>query len=149
MTKKAGKPKKSRRQPPTAKQESYVRGRIESPTKAKTRVARDAGYAKSTANHASELIEGSKGVRELFTSLLERKGISDELLAQRLYQGLFAMETKTATLEGKITDRANLVAFSERRAMLELVLKLKGHLIDKHELRMVRTQEDILEEVNG
>lgn len=58
------------------------------------------------------------------------------------------MQTKTASHEGIITHRIHLVNFSERREMAELALKLKGHLIDKHELRMVRTLEEILEGSN-
>ena len=116
--------------------------------KRKKQAALEAGYSENTARRTKEKIEESKAVKELFTALMEKAGISDGLLARRLYQGLFARETKTAAHEGKITDRANLVAFGERREMLELVLKLKGHLIDKRELRMVRTLEDILDEAN-
>jgi hypothetical protein len=37
-----------------------------------------------------------------------------------------------------------LVDFRERREMLELVLRLKGYLTDKHEVRTERTLEEIL-----
>lgn len=45
-------------------------------------------------------------------------------------------------------DREVLVDFSERREMTELALKLRGHLIDKHEHRIIRTLEEILEDSN-
>ena len=144
--KKAG---KARKQKPSQKQRDYVEKRIANPRKPKAKVAREAGYADSIARNAGQKIEESKAVKELFTALLERRGITDDLLAKRLYQGLFAMETKTAQVDGKISDKLHLVSWSERRAYLELLLKLKGHLIDKHEIRMVRTLEEILEESNA
>jgi len=41
------------------------------------------------------------------------------------------------------------VDFSERREMAELVLRVKGLLIDKHQVQVVKTLEEILEESNG
>ncbi len=98
------------------------------------------------AENAKQKIEQKPAVQQLFTHLLDAVGATDELLARRIYQGLHAMQTKTATHEGIITDRKNMVDFGERREMAELALKLRGHLIDKHEHRMVRSQEEILEE---
>lgn len=127
----------------SGRQRKYVTGVLAGKTKKKA--ATDAGYSKHTATKPKQ-IEAKPAVRQLFTELLEAQGITDGLLAKRIYQGLFAMETKTASSEGRITDKVHLVAFAERREMLELALKLKGHLIDKHELRMVRTLEQILED---
>jgi hypothetical protein len=46
--------------------------------------------------------------------------------------------------ETAYAKREVLVDFRERREMLELVLRLKGHLTDKHEVRRGRTLEEIL-----
>ena len=74
--------------------------------------------------------------------LLEAQGISDQDLAQRMFDGL------NATIVSKETAYARrevLVDFRERREMLELVLRLKGYLTDKHEVRTTQTLEEILE----
>jgi len=120
-----------------------VKGVLEGKTK--KRAAQDAGYAKSTAENAKEKIESTPAVQSMFVTLLEQAGVSDALLAQRIKEGLSATDVKTANFEGKISDVEAFVAYAERRSMVELVLKLKGHLIDKHELRMTRTLEEILE----
>lgn len=76
---------------------------------------------------------------------LEAAGATDELLARRVFEGLNADVVVRETL---YANREVLIDFSERREMTELALKLRGHLIDKHELRMVRTLEEILEDSN-
>jgi hypothetical protein len=65
------------------------------------------------------------GVRSLFTQLLDEAGASDKKLAQRIAEGLDAEETIFAKHKGKITDRENVVAWSERRAYTELACKIK------------------------
>jgi len=114
----------------------------------KKEAALEAGYAPSTAENAKAKIEERPAVQALFTQILELAGVTDKLLARRVYQGLHAMQTKTASHQGVIVDRVHLVDFAERREMTELSLKLRGHLIEKHELRMVKTLEEILEASN-
>jgi len=70
--------------------------------------------------------------------LLEKVGVSNELLACRIRERLDAMETKFfvrrwpqtgAAREGETAAeliRRDVVAFAERRAMVELVIRLKG-----------------------
>lgn len=128
---------------PTVKQTKYVRGVVAGKTK--KQAALDAGYGPGVAKNPGQKLDANPAVKALFTSLMEKAGVTDHLLACRLYQGLYAMQTKFATHEGILADRRNLVDFAERREMLEIALKLKGHLIDKHELRLTRTLEEILE----
>ena len=131
---------------PTVKQRKYVQGLVAG--KSKKRAAIDAGYAESVGHNAKQKLDAKPGVQKLFTHLLAEAGATDELLAQRIFEGLNAWETKFATFEGEITDSDEVISFSERREMAELVLKLKGYLIEKHELRMVKTLEEILEASN-
>lgn len=131
-------------QEPTPRQRAYVAGVLAG--KSKRRAALDAGYTESSARNPRANIESKPGVQRLFTNLMEKAGVSDELLAQRVYQGLFAMEIKFAILEGKITDKCSVVAFAERRAMLELALRLKGYLTERHEVGASRSLEEILGE---
>jgi len=100
----------------------------------------------STARHPKHKIEDKPAVKLLFAQMLDLAGVSDELLAKRAWEGLHATAVHHATLQ---SDREVLIDFSERREMLELTLKLKGHLIDKHELRMVKSLEEILDESCG
>ena len=39
-----------------------------------------------------------------------------------------------------------MVNFTERREMVQLVLRLKGYLIESHDVRVSRTLEEILED---
>jgi len=126
---------------PSGRQRKYVAGVVHG--KSKQQAKRVAGYAESTKGKD---IEAKPAVQSLFTKLLESAGVTDQLLARRIHQGLHANVVARETATAK---REVLVDYPERRGMVELSLKLKGHLIDKHELRMVRTLEEILEDSHG
>jgi hypothetical protein len=53
------------------------------------------------------------------------------LVAQRIKQGLYAMETKLFQKDGIVTDKRNLVSWSERREYAELAMKALGISISK------------------
>ncbi len=125
---------------PSVKQRKYVKARLEG--KSKTAAAAEAGYAESVGKNAGQKLDSAIAVQQLFTALLETAGITDGLLAQRIREGLDANSVLRETM---YADREVLIDFEERREMVELVLKLKGLLIDKHEHRMSRTLEEILE----
>ena len=54
------------------------------------------------------------------------------VVAQRITQGLYAMETKLFQKDGIVTDKRNLVNWSERRASAELAMKALGIVVDKN-----------------
>jgi hypothetical protein len=60
-------------------------------------------------------------VRFAFQELV-RSAISAEKLAQRLAEGLDAIDTEFAKFEGSITDERTLIAWSERRLYISLSL---------------------------
>ena len=62
-------------------------------------------------------------------------GISDEQLETRIAEGLNATIVLRATRYGK---REVVVNFTERREMVQLVLRLKGYLIERHDVRVRR-----------
>jgi len=128
---------------PSVKQRRYVEGRVAG--KSKRKAALDAGYSQAVADNTKDKLDEKPAVKRLFATLMTQAGATDELLAQRIYEGLHAKSVMRETLHA---EREVLVDFAERREMVELALKLKGHLIDKHELRMVRTLEEILEASN-
>ena len=66
--------------------------------KSSAAAARAAGYAESVARKADEIIGGSPHVQAAMTEVLHEAGITDELLAERIWQGLNAtiVSKKTA-----------------------------------------------------
>jgi hypothetical protein len=101
------------------------------------------------ADNAKQKIDDKPAVQTLFKEVLEAAGISDELLAKIALEGLDAVETKFASKDGVFMDERNTIAYSERREMLELIAKLKGHLLEKHQHQVKLTLEDLLEESHG
>lgn len=81
----------------------------------------DAGYSQRTADHPGEFMD-TASMREAMSRLLA----SPEKIAQRINEGLDAMETVFAKFEGKITDQIDVIAWSERRMYADLAAELKG-----------------------
>jgi phage terminase small subunit len=96
--------------------------------KTDSRAARDAGYSPATAHRASIDVFGKPVVQAKFAEIMERAGITDELLAQRLREGLDAKETKFFAHKGVVKGKRTVVANSERRLTAELVCKIKQHI---------------------
>jgi hypothetical protein len=48
---------------------------------------------------------------------------------QRPLVGLDAVDVRTATYEGKMTDQVEFVDYAERRAYAELIVKLGGYFV--------------------
>jgi hypothetical protein len=68
---------------------------------------------------------------------MDSAGVTDERLAALMFEGLNATRTFIATHKGRISDRLEVVDYGERRKMVELVLKLKGYLVDRHEVEAI------------
>lgn len=83
--------------------------------------ALDAGYSPNTAQHPSDLLD-TIAMREAMSRLLA----SPEKIAQRINEGLDAVETKFFQFEGIVTDHRDVVAWSERRMYADLAAELKG-----------------------
>jgi len=114
----------------TLRQRRFIDGKLQGRSSAAS--ARVAGYAESVARKADVIIGGSPDVQAAMAEILRAAGITDELLAERIWQGL------NATIVSKKTAHARrevLVDYRERREMVELVLKLSGQLTNKHEIR--------------
>ena len=107
----------SRAREGSRRQCQYVQGIFAGKTK--RQAALDAGYSRATADNARQKIESSPAVRVLFKEILERAGITDAVLAQRIGQGLDA----TIVVRGE-----HVVDFGERRRMVELACRLLGYL---------------------
>ncbi len=94
------------------------------------------------AHNAKQKIDGRLGVQQLFTELLERAGVSDALLAQRIRDGLYATAVSKAT---RYAGREVLVDYGERREMVEVAILMKG-LKPAEEHKHTLTLEDLLSE---
>ena len=133
----------------TPKQRKYVEGRLDGQSQAKA--AKAAGFPRSQQRNPKRI--ETPEVRAAFADLLERAGVTDELLARRIFEGLNAMESKfwqprgvavvkdaegneEVSVDGSALIRRDLVNYCERREMLEIVLKLTGKLVEKHEHRV-------------
>ena len=113
------------------KQRAYVEGRASG--KNKKQAALDAGYSASTARVPGPAIEGCAAVRQEFRRLIRSK-ITGEKIAQRLAEGLDAVDTKFFQFEGEVTDSRDVVAWSERREYAKLAAEFGGYHVQKQEV---------------
>jgi hypothetical protein len=120
------KAQRQRQWTPTRRQQAYVHARLAG--NCKRRAALLAGYSENSARRVAERIECRPGIKRLFAAELERVGVTDELLAQRIVEGLAATRTIFVSLNGKVTDRLLVVDYRERRQTVVLCLKVKGYL---------------------
>jgi hypothetical protein len=90
-----------------------------------SKAMRKAGYAKATSRNPDHL---TKSIA--FTEVMEKVGISDKKLAQKLNEGLDA--TKTIVMGTKSEESFVDVQpdFLTRHRYLETTLKIKGHMRD-------------------
>ena len=95
------------------------------------------------ADNAKQKIEKKPSVQKLFLQLLEEAGVTDALLAKRVFQGVSATAVVRTTQYAK---REVLVDFKERREMVELAGRIKGLIVDKVEVDAGPTLADILSE---
>jgi hypothetical protein len=109
---------------PTVRQARFVEGLTDG--KSARSAALDAGYSESSADHATTEI--LPVVQRAFGDVI-RNVISVERLVQRLDEGLDAVDVKVATFEGKITDQRAFVDYGQRRAYVELIVKLGSHFV--------------------
>jgi hypothetical protein len=112
------KPAKNRELKP--RQAKLLQGIIEG-GKSVFAAAIDAGYSPNTAQHPSDLLDTS-AMRKALAHLLAPA----EKIAQRINEGLDAMETKFFQFQGTVSDTRDVIAWSERRQYAELAARLKG-----------------------
>jgi hypothetical protein len=87
-------------------------------------------------NRQSLAVAGYGRLKKLnieFDQILEIKGLSDNLLAEKLREGLNSTRVGFATYRGKITDTLETPDFSARAKFAELLGKAKGRFKDVQE----------------
>lgn len=89
--------------------------------------ALDAGYSQSVANDPGRKLFNQSDIQAVLGEHI-RKIIPAERIAQRMSEGLDAMETVFAKFKGRITDQKDVVSWSERRQYAELAAKMGGYM---------------------
>jgi len=125
----------------TLRQRKFIAGKLKGHSS--LQAARNAGYSERVSRKADAIISDSPHVHAVMNAILEAAGVSNERLARRMREGLDATVVHHQTMHSR---REVLIDFGERREMVELALRVKGLLIDKHQVQMVKTLEEILEE---
>ena len=87
-------------------------------------------YAKYSDSTRACRVENAS-IKAAFARLMKR-AVPAHVLAQRIAEGLNAEETKFFQHEGKITDQANVVAWSERRQYAQLAAEYAGYAEDEN-----------------
>ena len=117
----------------TLKQRKFWKGYTE--THSLAEAARYAG-SKGKDNNSLHVI-GSRMLQAISPSipeLLNAAGATDEILAKKTLEGLEAKKTMLASFEGKFTDERVLDDHPTRAKYIELLGRMKGAFVDKHEL---------------
>lgn len=111
----------------TVKERKLIKARIEGKTV--TEAAKKAGLGRTYASQALN----KPHVKELFTDLMDKAGLTDNALANKINQLSNAKETKFFAFQGEIGDQVEVEAIETQRKMTEFACKLKGHLVEKVE----------------
>lgn len=93
-----------------------------------------AGYSPKSAGQQGHEILSHPEAQQVFARVMEAKGLTDELLAQKIRDLLDAQETKYFQKDGIVTDQREVAALETQRKTAELATKLKGHLKDRSEI---------------
>lgn len=87
---------------------------------------------KSAAKQVSMQL-AKPAVQEGFLRILEKSGLTDDFLAQKLRSLVDATSTSYAQKDGIFTDERTIPALETQRKTTELVAKLRGHLQDRQD----------------
>lgn len=109
----------------TPRKAKFIKGVVAG--KSARKAALDAGYSQSVANDPGRKLFNQAAIQAVLGEHI-RKVIPAERIAQRMSEGLDAMETVFAKFEGRITDHAEVVSWSERRQYAELAARMGGYM---------------------
>lgn len=115
--------------------------------KSDTRACKDAGYSESYANSHKKEIMNNPEIQKGFTAILEAAGLTDEYLSRRIKELAEAKETKFFADKGVVITERNVEALGIQSDMIQFAARLKGHLVDKSEVK-VENLEDVLKSLD-
>ena len=93
-----------------------------------------AGYSINTAGQQACMALNHPEAKKTFAHVMEKAGISDDFLAEKIKSLLNAREVKHFAKDGIVTDTRIVDALETQRKTTELATKLKGHLKDRSEI---------------
>jgi hypothetical protein len=88
----------------------------------------EAGLSPASADSQVCHIINHPQSKALFAEYLEKAGLSDEILAEKIEKLTNADQTLFFQHQGRVTDERIVPALETRRKSLELCARLKGHL---------------------
>ena len=102
-----------------------------------------AGYSKQTP--VTQILN-NQIVKQTFNSILEKTGLTDEAIAEKLKSLFNAKETKFFSDKGIVTETREVEALQIQSDTTKTLLKVKGHIVDKSSVE-VPGIEDILDKI--
>jgi hypothetical protein len=118
---------------PTVKErrflEAYLKGKS---------LAECAKYAESKGKDRNSLkVIGHRMLTNINLSMdevLDLAGVTDEVVARKLMEGLEADRLYLASYEGKFLEERKVPDVSTRLKAVELIGRIRGHFVDRHEI---------------
>ena len=95
--------------------------------------------------YACDLLKQPK-IKEAFTECLERAGLTDQAIADKILALINAKKTMFFSHQGKVVDKREVEALDIQADMTKFVTKIKGHVIDRSQVD-VPGIENILEQI--
>jgi len=105
-----------------------------------------AGYTKETAIHHTETILTNPTFQKTFKEILEKAGITDEFIAEKIRSLADAKETKFFAHKGEIRDQRDVEALDIQADMVKFAAKVKGHVVERSSVE-VPGIEEILDQI--
>jgi len=93
---------------------------------------KSAGYSEGYAITGKKDILNNPEIKKTFAQILEKAGLTDDYLAERIKQLSEAKETKFFQEKGIVTEIREVEALGIQSEMIQFGAKLKGHLAEKH-----------------
>ena len=103
-----------------------IQGVIEGKTPKEAAI--DAGYAESGAGQTARDVMRSPEAKLMFHEILDRKGLTDDRLADKCAELLESEKVSFAQKDGIYTDERSQPDHDIQRKTLQMILQVKGHL---------------------
>lgn len=97
------------------------------------RAALEAGFSEGTADNARKDVLEKPGVEAALKDVV-RRAIPNELLAERLREGVDAKRTEFFAHQGHVISKREVIDLGQRRQYIELAAKLGGQVKDSMEI---------------
>lgn len=109
----------------TKKQKALLQYMLDPEIPSTAVASRLAGYASPQSAYAAVKTKDFQDALQHFLSVLEKKGVTDDFLAQTIKDGLDAEEVKFFSKDGIVEDERVVVDHSTRHKFVETVVKIR------------------------